>query len=249
MKFFNKIGPVILLIIAAVLLLPYSVFAGDLKSFQKEVVNPVVQLERNCSGVVIDTSDENKTFIVTAEHCVTGDKSGRVNIDIKDKQKLISTEQHVFDVIVRDVEDDVAFLQLRKEGLNLEGATIGKEDPQEGEPVWVVGYPLGKSRLITSGFFGGFDSLDLNKPGGFSELGDYRPVYRASPAIIGGSSGGGMFVEGEDGYKLVGITHAGFPNFFVASFFNPQEAINNIVERGLKIVSEQDKPKLIEPKS
>lgn len=241
-KFFvNVIAAVAMLVAAS------SVKADDVQVFQQEAIAPVVQLARNCSGVVVDTTDVQKTFIVTANHCVDGKTSGRVTIDTKEKQKIISTEEYVYDVVVRDVTEDVAFLQLRKEGLFLEGAVIAQEDPQEGETVWAVGYPLGLSRLITQGIYAGYDSLDLNK-GGFSENGDYRGVYRASPPIFGGNSGGGLFIKRDGHYQLVGISDIGVPMFFVESFFNPQTAINDIVNRGLKIASEKLSVPVIEQK-
>jgi S1-C subfamily serine protease len=221
--------------------------ASDLPTFQKQAVDTVVQLNRSCSGVVLDTSkveklDKETTYIITANHCVDGEESGYVTIDKKDKQKVVKTEQYVFDVIRRAATKDLAFLRLREKGLSLPSAVLDTKDPVEGQEVWTVGYPLGLNRTITAGFFGGF--ANITKDMRFDEFGNGRPVYRASPAIYGGNSGGGMFINDGGQYKLVGITDAGFPSFFVAGFYNPQEDINEIVNSALEFeVKEQDKEK------
>lgn len=218
--------------------------ADDLSVFQKQAINPVVQLERNCSGVVFNTSDVSATWIVTANHCVDGEQSGHINIDTKDRAKLIDTQTYVFDVKARSISTDLAVLKLRKSGLMLEGATIAQEDPQEGEKVWTVGYPLGLTRTVTEGFFGGFMSLSPDM--GFDEDGNGREVYRATPAIFGGNSGGGFFVKRGDHYELVGITDAGFRAFFVAGFYNTQKDMNELIR--LTLSAEQRQSVTIEQK-
>jgi S1-C subfamily serine protease len=256
-------GLALLALLGIAMYSPAKAADDELSMFQKQAVNTVVQLGRNCSGVVVDTTDIQKTYIVTANHCVDddaqeseGNKSGLINIDTQANVKsptdgknksgqLVETNQYVFDVIVRDVTDDIAFLRLRKEGLLLDAATVANKDPVEGEQVWTVGYPLGLPRTITEGFYGGF--MNLGKDMSFDKFGNGRPVYKASPAIYGGNSGGGMFKKTNGKYELVGITDAGFRNFFVEGFYNPQESINDIVERGLKIVNNND-PVTIEQK-
>lgn len=224
----------------ALFFIPASAKADEL--FVKDVINPVVQLERNCSGVVIDTPNLKQTIIVTANHCVSDDatpdpeeKSGYVFIDDKDGATVVTTTKYVYDVVVRDTGNDIALIKLRKEGLLLDSASLTSEDPKEGDDVWTVGYPLGQPRTVTQGFFGGFSSL--NRDMTFNEFGNGRMVYKASPAIYGGNSGGGMFSKVKGEYKLVGITDAGFSSFFVVGFYNPQAPINELVAKGLKQIA------------
>ena len=212
--------------------------ADDLEVFQKKAINPVVQLERNCSGVVIDIGQLTDTWIVTANHCVEDEKSGHINIDVKDRAKLVETKTYVFDVVTRSTGTDLAVLKLRKEGLMLDSASIASDDPVEGEHVWTVGYPLGLTKTVTEGFYGGFMSLTEDMT--FDTDGNSREVYRATPAIFGGNSGGGMFMKRNNSYQLVGIADAGFMNFFVAGFYNTQKDINQIVNRALKVDSEKN---------
>lgn len=233
--------------------LSLSGIAQAANTFQKQAIEPVVQLARNCSGVVLDTSG-TVTYIVTANHCVEGEKSGYVMIDVKDefaqpvdkksrKGALIETRQLVYDVIRRDATNDLAVLRLRKEGLELDGAVLAQEDPTEGDQVWAIGYPLGLTRTVTEGYFGGFMSLTPSMR--FDEFGNGRDVYRATPAIYGGNSGGGLFIKDGDEYKLVGISDAGFPSFFVAGFYNPQREVNAIVNEALKSETKSDSPMVV----
>lgn len=230
--------------LAALFLVPIPARADEL--FVKKVVNPVVQLERNCSGVVIDVPEVTSTLIMTANHCVSDDatpdpeeKSGYVFVDDKDGATVVTTTKYVYDVVVRDTGNDIALIKLRKEGLLLDSASLAHTDPVEGDDVWTVGYPLGQPRTITSGFFGGFSSL--NRDMTFNEFGNGRMVYKASPAIYGGNSGGGLFSKVAGEYKLVGITDAGFSAFFVVGFYNPQSAMNELLDKGLKQIA-GDKP-------
>lgn len=233
----GAVGALVILVAAG---LYENAKAAD-NNFVKQAVNPVVQLNRNCSGVVIDTDRETTTYILTANHCVDGDKSGLLSIDEKVRQKVIATSEYVFDVIQRDTTNDLAFLKVRKEGLMLEGAVLATEDPKEGQEVWAVGYPLGWTRTITQGYVGGFESID-NKLTKFDSFGNERPLMRATPPITGGNSGGGLFIKDGDNYKLVGISDAAVPSFGEAALFVPQDKINEIVRGALKSETKTEIP-------
>jgi len=235
----NKLFSTILVMLLGVT----GVNATELDTFQKEAINSVIQLNRNCSAVVINTSEATRTYAITANHCVSGraspdskEKSGYVTLDVKDKQKLIETNEYVYDVILRDVQQDLAVIKLRKEGLLLTGANIATEDPTEGEQVWTVGYPLGMIRTVTAGFFGGFQSMSSDLR--LDQFGSERALYRATPPIFGGNSGGGLFKKNGEGYELVGIADVVIPSFFVTGWYVPQTAINDIVKRALKSETE-----------
>lgn len=209
----------------------YAARASDLDQLQKQVINPVVQLDRDCSGVAIKTDIPDTTYIVTALHC-KGDKSGFVNIDVKDRQKVISTTDVVYDVVRVDPKQDLMLIKTRQK-LNVDLATIAHTDPREGEKVFAVGYPLGWTRTITEGYVGGYESIDADLKG-FNKFGNERALLRATAPITGGNSGGGLFVKNGDNYELVGITDAGVPQFPQAALFVPQDAINELVDGALK---------------
>lgn len=213
------------------LLSVFPVAANGLEQMQKEMINPVVQLDKQCSGVVIDTTSTEDTYIVTAEHCVSDPKqpSGYMNLELREKGKLIEKNEIVYDVLVKDTKVDLAVIKLRKKGLDLDKAVVGTEVPVEGETTWTVGYPLGLTRTVTQGVFGGYGTLD----GLFlEEFGNKEIYYRATPAMMGGNSGGGLFRKTDKGYELIGITSRG--TALVIGFYVPNTEINKIVERALK---------------
>lgn len=213
------------------LLSVFPVAANGLEQMQKEMINPVVQLDKQCSGVVIDTTSTEDTYIVTAEHCVPDPKqlSGYVNLEVRDGAKLVEKNELVYDVLVKDTKTDLAVIKLRKKGLDLERAVVGTETPLEGETTWTVGYPLGLTRTVTQGIFGGYGTLDGLT---FEEFGNKEVYYRATPAMMGGNSGGGLFRKTDKGYELIGITSRG--TSLVIGFYVPNTEINKIVERALK---------------
>jgi S1-C subfamily serine protease len=226
--------------------------ADEVADFQREAINPVVQLERNCSGSVVNTSDKAITYILTANHCLEEGlkvKSGHINIDVKEENssKINHTNTYVYDIVTRSIPNDLAVLKLRDKNLNLDGVTIGTEDPQVGEDVWTVGFPMGFGKLITGGKFAGYDNLDLDTYR-FDDTGNGLEVYRASPAIVGGNSGGAFFVKRDGHYQQVGVTFAGFPTYFVYGLYHTQKQINEILKNAMNIESKTDTPKIEQAK-
>lgn len=223
---------------ALAVLLVGTAKADDITQFQNEAIDPVVQLNRNCSAVVLDLSnkeykvDPKVTYLATADHCVEKQESTTITIDTKDRAKLIGTQEIVADVIQHSSEKDLAVLKVRRENVGLKGAIIAETEPTEGERVYTIGYPLGLTRTVTEGFFGGFMSFD--KKMDFDSYGNGREVYRATPAIYGGNSGGGLFWKQGERWKLLGISDAGFPAFFVAGFYNTQKDLNKLVDMAVK---------------
>jgi S1-C subfamily serine protease len=213
------------------LLLAGAVKASELDQLQQQVINPVVQLDRDCSGVAIKTDIPETTYIVTALHC-KGDKSGFVNIDVKERQKVISVTNVVYDVVRVDPKQDIMLVKTRQK-LNVDLATIAHTDPREGEKVFAVGYPLGWTRTITEGYVGGYESIDAALSG-FNQFGNERALLRATAPITGGNSGGGLFIKNGDNYELVGITDAGVNSFPQAALFVTQDAIRELVDGALK---------------
>lgn len=234
-----------------------------------QAIRPVLQLERNCSAVVIDIAAKypefkDRTYLVTANHCVVEDaksdqlefngkdKSGRLTIDEKNKDQILSTTQYIYDVVIRDTKNDTAMIRLRKDGLALKGAMIAERDPTLGENVWTTGYSLGiPNPTTTDGHWGGFISMDISDEGGREDVvvSNGVPKYTASPAIVGGNSGGGMFLRDDGNYKLVGIADMVAGRFANAGFYNPQGVINELVTKGLKNEKEaKDESKVSEDK-
>lgn len=260
-RFYNILTGVVMA--AGLTFLASSAFASDnseLKALQDEAIAPVVQLHRNCSGVVVNTSDVKSTYIVTANHCVSdgaaySEQTGVINIDEKERSSLIETKTYAYDVLARDTKQDLAVIKLRSKDAMLPGANIITEDPVEGEDAWTIGYPLGLTRTVTKGVFGqmeaftndmGFDTIGA-KPD--DPVAGSRTVYRATPALFGGNSGGGMFVKRDGHFLLAGISDAGFRSFFVAGYYNPQDQVRKLLERALANETKTEKVTIEQKKS
>lgn len=241
--------------IVVALAVALSATAAYADNFKDQAIDTVVQLNRNCSGVVFDTSNTTTTYIITANHCVSDgaspdpkNTSGYVSIDKKERGKLLGTDQHVYDVLIRDTANDLAVIKLREEGLMLPSASIANTDPYEGEKVWTVGYPLGLTRTITEGFMGGYESINRQSMSG-DQFGNEAILYRATPAIFGGNSGGGLFKKNGENYELVGITDLGFRIFPVAGYYVPQDKINEIIARALKNEAKTETVQIVQRKA
>lgn len=198
--------------------------------FFTQAVDPVVQIDKDCSAVVFEQRDDT-TYLITALHCKNG-KSGFVNSEVKDRQKVISNTNIVYDVLRVNPKQDLMTIKTRSR-LNVNVALVAHTDPLEGTKAWAVGYPLARTRTITEGFTGQMESLDADLSPD-DEFGNERALLRATAPITGGNSGGALFVLNNGNYELVGITDAGFRNFPEGAFFVPQDAINEIIDLTLK---------------
>jgi S1-C subfamily serine protease len=205
-----------------------------------EMLEPTVQLERNCSGVVVhsdrqEESGEVLTLVLTAKHCT--DNLGQlinVFIPVYDDENRMVQEQ-VFKAVVggRYGLHDLAYLRLLDTDTVLENiATLAEDDTRlrEAEPIWAVGYGLGWTRTITEGTFGQRQSVafpDANRP---------NEYFRATPAIIGGNSGGPLFHRHSEGhYEVIGITSAGSAQTNHINLFVPMDSINEYMEMVLRM--------------
>lgn len=219
--------------IAAVLVSTFAYQANAQErdsQFFTQVIDPVVQIDKDCSAVAFEQRDDT-TYFVTALHC-KNDKNGYVNAEVKDRQKVISQTNIVYDVLRVDPKQDLMTIKTRSR-VNVSTVTIAHTDPLEGTKAWAVGYPLGRTRTITEGFTGQMESLDADLTPD-DAFGNNRALLRATAPITGGNSGGALFVKNGENYELVGITDAGFRSFPEGAFFVPQDAIREIVDLTLK---------------
>lgn len=226
-----------------VVLLAGGAFAQERDAqFYSQAVDPVVQIDKDCSAVAFEQG-EDATYLVTALHCKNS-TSGVVNLEVKNRQKVISATDIVYDVLRTDPKQDLMTIKTRTR-LNVNTVVIAHTDPLEGQKAWAVGYPLGRTRTIVDGYTGQWESVDadLNFDDAF---GNNRALLRATPPITGGNSGGALFVKNGSNYELVGISDAGATNFGEAAFFVPQDAIREIVDLTLKY--DKAPPKLVEDK-
>lgn len=181
----------------------------------EQMLSPTVQLDRNCSGVVISN---DPTIILTAKHCVDHtDQRISVIVPFYQNNRVVREDTYVATVEMMYSRHDLAYLRLMDTTASLPVARVAPPETilYEGEPTFVVGYPAGFPRTFTQGVFGGLEFVPFPNERSGSEY------YRSTPLIIGGNSGGPLFHYSVDGqYELIGITsllysEATFMNYFV----------------------------------
>lgn len=208
------------LLIGAMLLASPSI-AADMKT---EMLEPTVKINENCSATMVDLGREGD-FLLTARHCVRGEKEGFTSFVKYDGAKMISESRVYFDVLQESSKRDLALLKLR-EDLDIPAVKVAEElKVEEGEDVWVVGYPLAMTRTVTKGLYNGEQVILKSQ----ASLEEDTVFYRSSPAVTGGNSGGGMYQLVDGKYELVGVTSMGIRSVEHMSMFVPVEDIRSFL--------------------
>lgn len=182
---------------------------ADTAQMQREMFGVSVQIDKDCSGTLIHSDRDKKsgdvsTFVLTAKHCVEASgKEYRVEVPVYQQNRVVKVESYVATVKGRDWRSDIALLELKDKGTWFETvAAIGapKAALAMGEPVWTVGYPEGRALTVVPGMFTSAEVIDFPKAG--------SEYYRATPNVVGGNSGGGLFRMEDGKYRLIGVTSA-----------------------------------------
>ena len=170
---------------------PRDTTPGTVAAIAREVVPAVVSIEVDGgggSGVIIAKDG----YIVTNEHVVAG--SDEISVTLADGTRADAT------LVGADEDTDLAVVKIN--GSDLPVAAFGRSnDLQVGDPVVVIGSPLGLAGTVTSGIISALHrSLDL--PGSGTLLVD---AIQTDAAINPGNSGGAL-VDREG--RLIGISTA-----------------------------------------
>lgn len=203
------------------------------KNFTEQVVNTSYQLNHNCSATVFksekDEDGKVETKLLTASHCVTRGKPGKLNASIFDDKWKVVEERNV----IYDVEKsgsfgsvDLAVIKLRDTTNLYPVVGIAKEINVEiGDEVWAVGFPLGAAKTVTNGLFGGYQPLPLGA------IDPTTVLLRSTPDLAPGNSGGGLFQLNEStlNYELIGVTSAGVPTIDHVGLYVPLSDIRKFV--------------------
>ncbi|MGG3306947.1 MULTISPECIES: S1 family peptidase [Paenibacillus] len=106
----------------------------------KEAVVNINAGDRKGTGFNVAASG----LIITNQHVTEDDKVGTV--------QFLHGKSYLADVIVSDIELDIAILQIRDNETDLPTLQLETETPyQEGEPINVIGNPLSFNRIATEG--------------------------------------------------------------------------------------------------
>lgn len=194
---------------------------------KEEVFSPSVQIGDYCSGTVVHSerdreSGEVETVVLTAKHCV---KSGeRVTVDVTeydDSLRETKRVQYAAKVLGSSWKSDLAVIKLSDKSTIFPSAKIAPKDIELsfGEEVHTASYPAGFGLTYTRGHLGYIQHI-----GRYSNSGEY---LRATPDVVGGSSGSGLFVLRPEGYVLTGTLTAGYN---LGTFMNLYTPIDEIRE-------------------
>lgn len=204
------------------------------KNFTEQMINTSFQLNYNCSATVIKSEKDEKTKkvetkLLTASHCVTKGKPGKLNASVFDDKWKVIEERNV----IYDVEKSGSFGTIDLAVIKLRDTTnlypvVGVADKirvEMGDEVWAVGFPLGAAKTITNGLFGGYQPLPLGAI-------DPTTIYlRSTPDLAPGNSGGGLFQFNEStlNYELIGVTSAGVPTINHVGLYVPLSDIRKFI--------------------
>lgn len=202
--------------------------AGVDSVMQNQTIDPAVQIGDYCSGTIVKSardqaSGEVETVILTAKHCVSDTKVvDVVRVNHKNMREIGKT------VYRGDVStcwsSDIATVTLRdKDTWFPATARIAKDEPSYGDEVVSVAFPKGRSLTITEGRLGYIEEVPF-----FATKSN--EFYRATPDIIGGSSGAPLFVKSETGYEVVGVTTGGYRDNTFMNYFTPLNEIKTCLK-------------------
>jgi S1-C subfamily serine protease len=182
------------LVAALALLVPVTGFTDLVTSAVRVSVRKLDNAVGFGSGVVLAPG-----IVLTAQHVTFG---GKLRID--DGKALSET------IADAGGTRDIAILRFPKAEAACPCAYIADYPAMLDEPVWVVGYPAGIGQVVTIGTSQGTMDVTLYTAYGPERFGE-RLVLTAR--VIGGNSGGGVFVLRGGMFQLVGIIVEG-DNFF-----------------------------------
>lgn len=185
----------------------------------KQAAMTSVQLTKDgkgfCSGTLIDDpTGKGLKSVLTAKHCV--ESVGEVITIPYLGTNYDFTVEHVSGL------SDLALLQTK--------AFFGASSAQLAEAIYqeeaiAIGYPLGASQTITSGFVGAIDTQR-----GFSSVSKSTAFLRSTTVIAPGSSGGGLYQNFGGEYRLVGVATGIHSQYFFVTYWTPYEEIKAFLE-------------------
>jgi S1-C subfamily serine protease len=217
-------------LLAAALLMAAPAYAADLDAMQTQMFGVSAQINGNCSGTLIwsdrdKESGEVTTLVLTAKHCISKPgREQRVDLPQYQSNRVVRYDSHVATVRARHFKHDVALLELKDKQTHFaQTAAIAPLNANLvfGEPVFVVGYPAGQRLTLTDGRFGGYETIDWPRDG--------VEYMRATPNIVGGNSGGGVYRVADGKYEIVAIVTGVITGMWHIGFHTPLDAIHEFL--------------------
>ena len=216
---------------AVIIAVGASVLAIQLASAQERNFHSpsdtVVALASKNKGIFCSAVSVGDGMFLTANHCL--DKQAYVMLEKKDeKGKTILETWAPFKTIKTRPQSDQAVIQTDDPSITIPKAAICKDGAQEGFDLMAIGFPLGEVKTRTYGEFISLDYLDKKLQD--SSISD--PFYRTTVPIIGGNSGGGLFMEEDGSFCLTGLATAVMPVHYPMSWFSNLDGIKELLKDG-----------------
>ncbi len=196
------------LLFTAVALIPiafFSLFASIQAKVSLEDIaqKSMVQVNDNCSGVVVDAE---LGLVATASHCVKGATNVPVKLEFFEQQEdgSYQTITRYASFIKRNEVTDVAIVKVTGGLRNRIAIVFNTDRPARGTTVFAIGNPMGWEGFITKGIISNnyyvwtkdmFDGIVYHTG---------LVSYVTDVIIAGGSSGGPLVNEAGE---LVGLTN------------------------------------------
>ena len=154
------------------------------------------RIEETGSGVIMRSHQARGFYVITNNHVIRGARLEDIHLKLPDGRETHPTR------IYRDVETDVAVLQLKETGL--QSALWGdSSELQIGHHVLAVGSPFGLSRSVTMGIVSATGRRDLSLTDDDSVT--TQDFLQTDAAINPGNSGGPLI---DMNGRIVGINTA-----------------------------------------
>lgn len=176
----------------------------------------------NCSAVAISPSQ-----LVTAAHCIPTNPTQRnlsIVLEEKTRTELLSKTLYPVKVLRVNYGDDTALLELKTRTYEFQKYVDVAETftPYLGYKLYALGFPRGDVLTLTEGMYTATVGLEQS----MRWTGDF---YKTTIPITGGSSGGGLFIEDNGDYKLIGLASAGYRDVSFQNYFSSIESLHKIM--------------------
>lgn len=204
----------------------------------KTALGASVQLEDYCSATRIDDPDLTDGFqntYLTAKHCMDAEDKIGSTLTIYENVSLGNVYIRSTDgekVIIKDISEtsDLVLMQGMKPGdPDLPKIHIYPGFVQAGTPVYAFGYPRGESLTVTYGMLSYIIKMDS-----FPDISKSGLWQKAGVAVQGGSSGGGLMMETDTGFELIGTLTWSYNGDEGASYCTPLFEIQEFLQENAK---------------